>query len=184
MTISELSNRDSVSRQAISKTVKRLVEDHDLKVTRNARGHITGVAVVQFDSLRKKFTSAVKVQASRKKETKPAEPPKQDSLDEARRKSAWLDVERKEYERKETLGKLVRADQVRDALERCGREIQGIILQQLPNRIEEIATGITREGTHGGRTVLRNIGNDLCEQIAKKMTDISADAPQQDEFVA
>lgn len=179
VTVTELAKRDGVSKPAISKTVKKLVQDHGLEVTRNARGHVAGVAVVQFDHLREKYTSSVKVQASNKEKSKSISPPAADSLDEARRKAAWLDVEKKEFERALALGKYINSEDMEASLAVCGREILKIIMS-LPNDIEAIAAGITKEGTHGGREVLKTIRNTMCNKIADRLEAVSEKSPQND----
>jgi len=179
MTITELARRDSLSKPVVSRTVKKLVEQHDLEVTRDGRGRISGVAVVQFDHLRKQFTSSIKVQAAKKSESVRITVRESDSLDEARRKSMWLDVEKKEFERQLLLGKYILAEKQRESAEYCGRAIQNI-MNQLPNKVDEIAAGITKEGTSGGRVVLRRIRDEILEQIADRLESIGQQAPKVD----
>jgi DNA-binding transcriptional ArsR family regulator len=52
-TISQIAERDDVSKQAVSKNVQRLVRDRGLRVDRNGRGEVSGVDVAEYYRLRR-----------------------------------------------------------------------------------------------------------------------------------
>ena len=57
--------RDGISRQAISKTVRELIAKHEIPVERDGRDRIVRVSVAHIDHYRGKFQNPAKVMASR-----------------------------------------------------------------------------------------------------------------------
>jgi hypothetical protein len=102
-----------------------------------------------------------------------------DSFDEARRQAEWLKVGRERIRHQEEVGQLVRADRIGESVGRVGGEIKTVV-SRLPNRADEIAHAVSKEGVHGARVVLRRIAFELGNEIADKLSDIAAAAPEVD----
>ncbi len=188
MTLSEIAERDGISRQAISKTVRELVDKHDkIPVERDGRGRIARVSVGHIDHYRDKFQNPAKVLASRPSpsEDKPkrdgAPPIEQegDSFEEARRLNEWLRYSRLKLQHDEACGRLISADTVAAALDSLGREAQAIIAR-LPNHADDLSGPFAKEGVHGLRTALREVAHQINLSIAKRFEEIAASAPERD----
>jgi len=188
MTLSEIAARDGISRQAISKTVRELVEKHDdIPVERDGRGRIVRVSVGHIDHYRDKFQNPAKVLASRPSPS--ADNPKRDgaspseqegdSFEEARRLNEWLRYSRLKLQHDEACGRLISADTVAAALDSLGREAQAIIAR-LPNHADDISGPFAKEGVHGLRTALREVAHQINLSIAKRFEEIAASAPERD----
>lgn len=162
--------RDKVTKQAITKLVRRLVEEHGLPVERDGRDRVVRFSLPHFDNLRQQFASSEKVSTARSEPS----PPRSDntdsstSRDEALRQEAWLKVAREKLRQQEEIGQLVRTDRLRLALTASGREIQNVV-SRLQNRADEMAIAVSKEGVHGLRVLLRQIANDLNSEIAGKL---------------
>lgn len=179
-TPAEVAARDGVTKQAVTKLVRRLVEDHDLPVERDGRERIVRFSLAHYDHYRGEFASSEKVAAARK-EAPAAQPANSStSRDEALRQEAWLKVGREKIRRQEQIGQLVRADRMRDALTVCGREIQSSIAR-LQNKADDMALAVSREGSHGLRVLLRQIAFDLNTEIADSLGAIIEKAAEHDD---
>jgi hypothetical protein len=181
-TPAEVAARDGVTKQAVTKLVRRLVEDHDLPVERDGRDRIIRFSLAHYDHYRGEFASSEKVAAARK-DTPPPQPANSStSRDEALRQEAWLKVGREKIRRQEQIGQLVRADRMRDALTVCGREIQSSIAR-LQNKADDMALAVSREGSHGLRVLLRQIAFDLNTEIADSLGAIIEKAAEHDDVL-
>lgn len=179
----EVAARDGVTKQAVTKLARRLADEHALPVERDGRGRIIRFSLAHYDHLRGSFDSSAKVSAAR------GEPPaaasgEQASLsatsrDEALRQEAWLRVNREKLRRQEDLDQLVRADSLRQALSTCGQEIRALMMR-LPNRADDLALAVSREGVHGLRVLLRQIAFEMGGQVADRLAGIGAEAPEHD----
>lgn len=178
----EVASRDGVTKQAVTKLVRRFVEEHDLPVERDGRDRITKFSLAHYDHYRGEFASSEKVAAARKEPVPMAPINSSTSRDEALRQEAWLKVAREKIRRQEQAGKLIRSDRERDALMVCGREIQARI-DRLQNRADDMALAVSREGTHGLRVLLRKISFDLNTEIADMLAAIVMTAPEVDEAI-
>lgn len=182
-TVSEIAARDGVTKQAVSKILQRLVGVADIPVERDGRGRIARVSLAHYDHARERFTNPAKAPARDAAMPLPAGIPAKvlagDSFEEARRQGEWLKVTREKLRHAEEAGQLVRADLLQDALRMAGREIQAIVAR-LPNRSDDLALAVSKEGQHGARTLLRTIAFDLGEQIAARLSEIGEAAPATD----
>ena len=178
----EVAARDGVTKQAVTKLVRRFVDEHNLPVERDGRGRIIRFSLAHYDHFRGEFASSEKVAAARK-ETPVVQPTvSSTSRDEALRQEAWLKVGREKLRRQEQVGQLVRADMMREALTVCGREIQSSIAR-LQNRADDMAMAVSREGAHGLRVLLRQIAFDLNKEIADKLVGIFEAAAENDDVL-
>lgn len=187
MTLSEIAERDGVSRQAISKTVRELIEKHDIPVDRDGRGRIARVSVAHIDHYRERFQNPAKVLAAR-----PATPAAKvghdavtaplsegESFEEARRRNEWLRYSRLKLEHDEACGRLISVDLVEAALDELGRETQALVAR-LPNHADDLSVPFAKEGVHGLRTALRDVAFQINLSIAERFKEIAATAPQND----
>lgn len=182
-TPARVAERDKISKQAVTKMVRRYVDEHDLPVERDERGRIAKFSLAHFDHLRGQFASSEKVAAARNEA--PAQPTQitaSNSRDEALRQEAWLKVTREKLRRQEDIGQLIRADQTRDALAIAGKEIQALVAR-LQNKADDLALAVTREGVHGLRLMLRQVSYDLNTEIADKLASVMLEAAEHDELL-
>lgn len=187
MTLSEIAERDGVSRQAISKTVRELIAKHDIPVERDGRGRVAKVSVAHIDHYRDKYQNPAKVMASRPaaaggkqgRDKAPANEPVEDSFEEARRRNEWLRYSRQKLEHDEACGRLISVDLVEAALESLGREMQALVAR-LPNHADDLSVPFAKEGVHGLRTALRDVAFQINLSVAEKFKEIAATAPAHD----
>lgn len=175
--IGQIAERDKVSKAAVSKMVTKLVKDHQLPVDLDGRGRVIGVSIAHYDHHRGLFSSSAKTPV--RPEVEP-DAPMSESRDEALRQQAWIDVGRKRLDHAKEVGQLARADRVAEGLEIAGRAIQGVI-NRLPNRADDIALAVSKEGTSGARLLLRKIATELSVSIADALDQVAARAPAQDD---
>lgn len=190
-TPAEVAARDGVTKQAVTKLVRRLVEEHGLPVARDARDRITRFSLAHYDHYRSQFASSEKVAAARGGDAAPdvpagisagSRPDSSTSRDEALRQEAWLKVTREKLRRQEEIGQLVRADRLREALTVSGREIQSMVTR-LQNKADDMALAVSREGAHGLRVLLREIAFELNSEIADRLATIVDQAVEHDEMI-
>jgi hypothetical protein len=180
--IGKIAERDQVSKQAVSKKVKALVDAHGLQVDRDPRQRIIAVNVAAYDHLRSQFGDPSKVQAPKKSGAAPAldlpSPTKSaDSLEEAKRQQAWIDAERSKMRFAEEQKLLVRVGAVIDAVSECGVEISRII-DRLPGAADDLAAAVGRDGAHGVRVALKTLATKMREDIAATLAAIAGAAPE------
>lgn len=178
----EVAARDGVTKQAVTKLVRQLVEKHSLPVERDGRDRIVRFSLAHYDHYRGEFASSEKTAAARK-DAPPAPSASllsSTSRDEALRQDAWLKVARQRILRQEEMGALIRADRTREALTVCGREIQSLI-NRLQNKADDMAMAVSREGAHGLRVLLRTISFDLNREIADRLAAIVDQAAEHDD---
>lgn len=181
-TPAEVAARDGVTKQAVTKLVRRFVDEHSLPVERDARERIVRFSLAHYDHFRGEFASSEKVASARKEPPSASPVNSSTSRDEALRQEAWLKVGREKLRRQEHIGQLVRADRMRDALTVCGREIQSTIAR-LQNKADDMALAVSREGAHGLRVLLRQIAFELNTEIADRLGAIVATAAEHDDVL-
>lgn len=193
--IGRIAERDGVTKQAISKQVKRLVGQHALVVERDRQGRIAAVNVAEYDHLRGRFGDPSKAQAPAPSPVAilaqadlplaPAQSPASpESYDEALRQKTWIAAEKSRLELDELKGELLRAGAVDAAVLRCGEDIARII-DRLPNAADDLAVAVARDGVHGLRVTLKALARRMrtdvaaaMDTLAKAPTDASADEPE------
>jgi len=187
MTLSEIAERDGISRQAVSKTVRELIAKHEIPVERDGRGRIARVSVGHIDHYRDKYQNPAKVLASRpsppeetpRREDAPSIVPDADSFEEARRRNEWLRYSRLKLEHDEACGRLISAEVYAAALDSLGREAQAIIAR-LPNYADDLAAPFAKEGVHGLRVALRDVAHQINLAVSKRYAEIAVTAPEKD----
>lgn len=177
-TPTQIAERDQVSRQSVSKSLKKLIADHKLEIKRDHRGRVSHVSIAHYDLLRGQFSNPAKT--NQKQSGLNLEPIAQaDSFDEARRQKEWIAVDRANIQRREELRSLVRADILVDALEYCGRDIAKII-DRLPNKADDLALAVSKDGAHGLRVALKNLSAEMRTEIATSFDKLIPETPIQD----
>lgn len=191
--IAQIAVRDEISKAAVSKAVKKMLEDwHDTPVERGSQGQVMRVSLAHYDEFRQRFTNPAKATAPIRgvEDQAPAgrqtgtRPPARDeeSFEEARRQSEWLKVGREKIRHQEDCDQLIRKDRSDEALAIIGGEIQAI-LRRLPNRADEVAMAVSKEGVHGVRVLLRQIAFAVGTEIADKLATIAATAAEHDPLI-
>lgn len=192
--VTQIAERDGVSKQAVSKAVKKLLEDRpETPVERGSQGQVMRVSLAHYDHFRQRFVNPAKASAPiRGVDGAPAEATRQvinppplraeDTFEEARRQSEWLKVGREKIRHQEDCGQLLRKDRIDDAHRMLGAELLSII-RRLPNRADDVALAISKEGVHGVRVALRQIAFEIGNQMADKLAEIAAAAPGHDPLI-
>ncbi|MBB4005816.1 hypothetical protein [Allorhizobium taibaishanense] len=188
--ITEIAVRDGVSKAAISKAVKKMLESQpDTPVERGPQGQVMRLSLAHYDHYRARHINPAKASAPIRQigadDRPPASGPllpQSESFDEARRQKEWLAVGREKLRRQEECGQLVRKDSVDAAVRAIGAELQAII-RRLPNRADDIALAVSKEGVHGVRVALRQIAFEIGNEMADKLEAIASQAPDGDPLI-
>ncbi|SFK98456.1 hypothetical protein SAMN04488518_11364 [Pseudovibrio ascidiaceicola] len=193
-TFVQVADRDGVSKSAVSKNVRNYADNHNLPVERDGRGRITCFSLAHYDHIRSRFSNPLKaptklpaVQRSPTSQSvtegsMPAIPGADpQSLNEGKRQETWLKVLRLRLTMQEELGNLVRRDLMEDALATMGGEIKSVVAR-LPNRADDLAARLTKDGVHGLRLALKDAAFEVAEEIAEAMEAAFRDAPQFDDL--
>ena len=183
--IGQIAERDDVSKAAVSKAAKKLLQDRtDTPVERGSHGQVMKISLAHYDEYRQRFVNPAKASAPIRSSSGSSAPSASlnpaDSFEEARRQAEWLKVGRERIRHQEELGQLVRKDMLDEAHRSIGLEIQRIV-GRLQNNADDVALAVSKEGVHGARTALRKIAFDLGNQIADKLAIIAEQAPEYDE---
>lgn len=176
-TVKQVADRDGVSKQAVSKKVKDLVERHGLAVERDGQGRVVALNVAEYDHLRGRYGDPSKVQAPRQMD---APPPPSESYDEALRQKTWHEAERRRIELEEMKGRLVPVAAVENIVAESGAAIASVI-DRLPSSADDLAAAVARDGSHGLRVALKKLANAMREEIAKKLDKVAVTRRSEDE---
>lgn len=176
-TIKRIHERDGISKQAISKAVARLVEQHGLTVERDGKGRVRAVNVAQYDHLRGQYRDPSKDQ---RPEGREGSGKISDSREEAERQRAWLAAERERIALSENKRALLRAEGITDALVSAGADIARI-LDRGVNATDDLAAAVARDGAHGLRVGLKKLFSRMRVEIADALSKVATDAPALDQ---
>jgi hypothetical protein len=178
--IGQIAERDGISKQAVAKTVSKLITEHGIPVTRDTRGRVALLSLAHYDHHRGFFSNSAKLVAPvvEKGATSPAIGNEQ-SRDEALRQQAWLALDRERIKHKVEALELVRADKQAEALKMAGRAIQAEV-SRLHIRADDVAIAVSKEGVHGARMLLRKISVEINTKIADALDRLVASAPEHD----
>lgn len=177
LTATEIAARHGVTKQAVSRRVQRLVEQHDLKVERDNQGRIVKIDAAQYEALIGEVGDSTKSQAA--PSAAPETVPAPNSLDEARRQNAWISARRNELELARIQGELVRLDRLAEAVETAGNEMATVI-DRLPNAADDLSVALTRDGAVGLRKALVKLARELRRDLATVLAAVAAAAPEHD----
>lgn len=184
-TIGQIAERDSVSKPAVSKAVKKLLEARpETPVNLDSQGRVLGISLAHYDEYRQRFVNPAKATAPLRQAEAPSVTPVNpaDSFDEARRVGEWLKVGREKIRHQEEIGKLIRADRHDEAVRLAGAEIKTIVAR-LANRADDVALAVSKEGVHGARVALRKIAFEIGNEIADRLEQMAIAAPETDALI-
>lgn len=191
--VAQIAARDGVSKPAVSKTVKKLAEARpDTPIERGAQGQVLKVSLAHYDEYRQRHVNPAKATAPLRSPDGSNEPrgggetgrlPRdEESFDEARRQAEWLKVGREKIRHQEDAGQLIRKDKQEQAAATIGGQIQAIV-RRLPNKADQLALAVSKEGVHGARVLLRQIAFEIGNQIADKIEEIAEASPEFDPLI-
>jgi hypothetical protein len=167
--IADIASRDGVSTAAVSKSVKRLVEQHELIVERDGRGRVVKVNVAHYDDLRSKFSDPSKVQA--------AKPDQDVSYDKALAEKTSYDAERSRLRLMVETGNLVERERIEHAMDDAGLRI-GRAIDQMAANVDELAAAYENAGIQGLRLKLKELVHATRDQVADVLDAAAAEAPE------
>jgi DNA-binding transcriptional ArsR family regulator len=178
-TVSAIAQRDGVSKQAVSRKVKKLAEN-GLTVERDGGGNVKAVNVVEYDRLRGRLDDPSKAQAPAPGDFgAPAAKPDPESYNEAARQAKWIEAERKRIELAELKGELIRVDRFEAAIIQAAGEIAKIC-DRLPNVADDLAAAMTRGGVHALRVALKQVASRQRTEIADALAEIADASPKEE----
>jgi DNA-binding transcriptional ArsR family regulator len=180
MTIGELASREGVTKQAISKTVKRLIEQHHLAVERDARGRVAKVDRENFDRLRHIHGDSTKRHEPAPPE--PFAPPTNATLDGARREQIVEATRLTRLRLAAEAESLVRVDRVEEAASRLAEEIARQV-DILPF-LDDLIAAYQREDMHGVRMAAKRCNEQMRARIAEACAQLAQAAPARDDTIA
>lgn len=135
--------------------------------------------VAQYDHILQNYGDSSKAQNRASASVQDAV---RDTLDEAKKRQAWLTLERTSLELAAQKKMLVRIEQLEQALDTVGGELAAM-LDRLPNRADDLAAAHSQDGMQGLRIGLKKLGIQLRAQAAEILSRISvaSDAPDERE---
>lgn len=172
--VSQLAERDGISKQAVSKRIRNILESWpETPVERDNNGRVRAISEAHYDLRCEGMLNPAKSESGE------GESAGGQTFNEARRRKEWLAVQRAELELQEQAGDLLRADTVKAALAEAGRVIMTSFLR-LQNRADDLAIAVSKEGTHGLRVALRKAGEEEGNRAAAELAKIASMAPAKD----
>lgn len=170
MSIADIARRDGVTKPAVSKSVKRLVEKHGLTVTRDGQGRVAAVNVAEYDDLRGQYDDPAHEQRG-------AAPEKPTTYEDARTRQALYDGERSRIRLAQEIGDLVWRRDVELAMASAGEQI-GRTIDQLAGVVDELAAAYTQGGLQALRVKLKELTHKVRSDIADILEASAADAAE------
>ncbi len=177
MSIADLAARDRVSKPAVSRRVKQLREI-GLQVELDGQGRVALVHAVQYDELKGRVADPSKAQAPTAAQLQ-AQIPNGETYDEALRQKTWTEAERSKLRLLEEQGKLVRVDQLADALAQAGEKIVRSV-DLILNDVDDLAASVAKDGVSGLRAELKKVAHRLKNEMADALSGIAAQSPEQE----
>jgi hypothetical protein len=180
LTISALAAQKGVSKQAISKNLKRWA-DLGTPVSTRREGRTLMVNVAEYDACKGEIGDLGRELGEQTKKAAEVETDPVYTREQARAKAYEADL--KLIERDRQLGKLIEVDALRSATTACGEGLVRVI-EQIVTRAEEVATAVSRDGVLGARGALKAIAHDLRAQAAEEFAKLLAGAIAGDATIA
>ncbi|BBE74351.1 hypothetical protein OHA_1_03982 [Pleomorphomonas sp. SM30] len=176
LSVSELARLKGVSKEAVSKRVRRFEGDGVLAT--QMVGQQKMVPVAEYDRLVGETTdfAQVRTRPDRGADTGPsrkstAEDPVR-AVEDARR--ARYAADREEIELGKALGQILLTADVERAMMRCAEALVRAI-DNLPRRAEDIAGAVAKDGVPGARALLKEAAYDLRKVLAAEMKLLAAE---------
>lgn len=170
LSVSQLAAERGVSKQAVSKNIKRWAAN-GTPVTARRSGRSLIVNVAEYDRLKGEVGDQAHELAV---ETKKAEARSTDPTygrEQARRAAYEADLKRLDLE--ERLGKLVPVEALEQASIACAESLVRVF-DQVVTRAEEVAAAVAKDGITGARATLRMIIRDLRARAAEEFAKLPA----------
>lgn len=166
VTLTELAALKGISKQAVSKRLKKFEAAGLVKPERH--GVAIKVRLAEWDHAAKDTThpSRFAVEDEEPARTAPAAASTGYSAEQARR--ARYDADLKEIELRERRGELVQVRDVEQAMVACAEELARAI-DQLPARADDIVAALQKGGAAGVRDVLKGIAREQRAALAESM---------------
>lgn len=172
LSIADIARRKGVSKQAISKRVARLEQLGQIATHKGPRGTVL-VSLAEYDRAVGETSELAHVQAPQPKVTAVADAEHSYTREQAREKAYAADLKKLDLD--ERLGKLVPIEHVQQAAVRLAETLVRL-LDQLPTRSDDIAAAVGKEGSPGARRVLKEIGRDARETMARELERLAETA--------
>ena len=180
VSVTELAEIKGVSKQAISKRLRRLVDEGRISTSR--RGIELMVSLADWDTVTGDLTNPAKL-AGRDTareirgegavaDRRPPETPdavKDPSYTQELTRKAGYEADLKEIEVRRRKGELLDATEVTDAMTRCAEAIIRD-LDRLPAYADDLADVVAKRGAQGLREELRKTARALRETLARSMS--------------
>lgn len=179
VTADAMAEIEGVSKAAVTKKVRKFASEHGLEVERDKRGRIARFSQAMYERLAGLAVNPNKAGPKTLFDAGEQAKLATDSLDEAKRREAWLRVERLEIDRAEAARRLVRRDALEDALVRCGRA-SGKRIDRLANSADDLAVAYEQGGVAALRKALQRQARDLRQALAEEFERIGQDATRTD----
>lgn len=175
VTPKEVSEKLGISRQAVQRQLKKILDQHEIPVERDSRGRVVKFSLADFEHYKNEFSNPQQSQAQQQAPVAPAA----NSRDEALRQTAWLELRKRELQYQEECGALVRADYVAETMENLGKVVQATI-NRLGNKADDLAIVASKSGVNGLRAELKEISFQMCADIAKQLAAFENEADDKD----
>lgn len=177
VTPKEVAEKLGLSRQAVSRQLRKILKQHEIPVERDGRGRVLKFSLADFEHYKGEFSNPQQSQSPKQSPTAPAA----NSRDEALRQTAWLDLRKRELQYQAECGALVRADYVAETIENLGKVVQATI-NRLSNKADDLAITATKNGVNGLRAELKEISFQMCSDIDKQLANLENEAADKDKW--
>ncbi|MEM1149235.1 MAG: hypothetical protein AAGI03_01560 [Pseudomonadota bacterium] len=182
VTAEAMAEIEGVTKAAVTKKVRRFAEEHELEVERDRRGRIVRFSQAMYERLAGLSINPNKATPKTLFDEGHQANLAADSLDEAKRREAWLKVERLEIDRAEAAGLLVRRDALEEALVKCARAT-GNSIDRIANNADELGLAYEQGGVAGLRKALIIEARAVKQAMADALAEVGKDAVQTDPFL-
>lgn len=179
LTIGAIAERDGITRQAVAKMVKTLVERHRLPVEHDRRGRVSGVDIATYDLLRGQHGQSSQIRHAAPAPT--ANETDDATVDGARRLKTIEETRLLRMKVAAEAGNTIRRDRHEEAMARLGEEIARCV--DLTPYIDRLAVAHIQGDVHGLRCEAKKIAVDMRTRISDACAGAAMAAPDRDELL-
>ncbi len=179
LTIGAIAERDQITRQAVAKMVKTLVERHNLPVEHDRRGRVSGVDIATYDRLRGQHGQSSQVRHT----SPPTVSTETDdaTVDGARRLKTIEETRLLRMKVAAEAGNTIRRDRHEEAMARLGEEIARCV--DLIPFIDRLAAAHSQGDMHGLRIEAKKVTTEIRARISDACAGAALAAPERDELL-
>ncbi len=179
LTIGAIAERDQITRQAVAKMVKTLVERHNLPVEHDRRGRVSGVDIATYDRLRGQHGQSSQVRHT----SPPTVSTETDdaTVDGARRLKTIEETRLLRMKVAAEAGNTIRRDRHEEAMARLGEEIARCV--DLIPFIDRLAAAHSQGDMHGLRVEVKKVTTEIRARISDACAGAALAAPERDELL-